>query len=320
MTLAAFNLGALGAPDFWLGVGIVAGIYSIFTLGLQLNVGFTGLFNFGQAGFMAVGAYAMAILILSFGWSPLLALPVATGIAVVAGVIVGIPSIRLSGDYLAMATLAAAQIVGSVVQNAGGLTGGNQGLLGFDASWTALAGWMLARLSAVGLGGESQVPLFVVTWLTFGVLVVVLRLVLRTPWGRVLRAIREDEAAAEALGKNTYAYKLQSLGIAAAVGAIAGYLLALNVTLIYPQAFSADFTFIGFAILVLGGLGSFAGVAWGSILLWTVLEGASFMQLPISADKVAAVRMLIVGLVLIGVMVLRPQGLLGKRQEMVLRG
>ncbi|HKV46259.1 MAG TPA: branched-chain amino acid ABC transporter permease [bacterium] len=320
MTLLALNLAALGAPDFWIGVGIVAGIYSIFTLGLQLNVGFTGLFNFGQAGFMAVGAYAMAILILSFGWPPLVALPAATGIAVVAGVIVGIPSIRLSGDYLAMATLAAAQIVGSVVQNAGGLTGGNQGLLGFDANWTVFAGWLLARLSAVGLGGESQMPLFVVTWLTFGLLQVSLRLVLHSPWGRVLRAIREDEAAAEALGKNTYAYKLQSLGIAAALGAIAGYLLALNVTLIYPQAFSADFTFIGFAILVLGGLGSFAGVAWGSILLWTVLEGASFVQLPIAADRVAAVRMLIVGLVLIGVMVLRPQGLLGKRQEMILRG
>jgi branched-chain amino acid transport system permease protein len=141
-----------------------------------------------------------------------------------------------------------------------------------------------------------------------------------TPWGRVLRAIREDEDAAAALGKNAYAYKIQSLALAAAMGAIAGYLLALNITIIYPGTYSADFTFIGFAILVLGGLGRYAGVALGSTLLWFVLEGARFIDLPLPGDKVAAIRLLIVGLVLIFVMVLRPQGLLGRRQEMVLRG
>lgn len=314
------SLTALASPDFWIGVGIVAAIYSIFALGLQLNVGFTGIFNFGQAGFMAVGAYAMAILILKLHWLPAVALPAATIIAMMAGILIGISSLRLSGDYLAMATIAAAQIVQSVVQNAGGLTGGNQGLLGFDAAWTGVARWMLDRLSAVGLGGQSQLPLLIVSWLTFGVLLVLLQALQRTPWGRVLRAIREDEAAAEALGKNTFAYKLQSLAIAAGLAAIAGYLFALDITLIYPQSFSADVTFVGFAILVLGGLASFAGVALGSIVLWTVLEATSFVRLPISADKVAAVQMLIVGLVLIGVMVWRPQGLLGKRQEMILRG
>ncbi len=320
MTPVTINFTALAAPDFWIGVGIVSGIYSIFTFGLQLNVGLTGIFNFGQAGFMAVGVYSMAILILTFGWNPLLALPAATVIAMVVGILIGISSLRLSGDYLAMATIAAAQIVQSIAQNAGALTGGNQGLLGYDATWTNIAKWMLNRLSAVGLGDQSQLPLFIVTWLTFGILLILLKAAQRTPWGRVLRAIREDEAAVEALGKNTFAYKLQSLAIAAAFGAIAGYLLALNITLIYPQSFSANFTFIGFAILVLGGLGSYVGVALGSILLWTVLEATSFIRLPISADKVAAVQMLIVGLVLIGVMVLRPQGLLGKHQEMILRG
>jgi branched-chain amino acid transport system permease protein len=313
-------MAALAAPDFWIGVGIVAGIYSIFTLGLQLNVGFTGIFNFGQAGFMAIGAYAMAILILSFGWSPLLALPAATAIAMMAGIIIGVSSLRLSGDYLAMATIAAAQIVQSVVQNTSTLTGGNQGLMGFDAAWAPIAKWMLTRFTAVGLGDQAQLPLFVVTWAAFGIIVPVLRFMQHTPWGRILRAIREDEAAAEALGKNAFAYKIQSLAIAAALAAIAGYLLALNITLIYPGSFSADFTFIGFAVLVLGGLGSYVGVALGSVLLWTVLEGVSFIRLPLAADKVAAVQMLIVGLVLIGVMVLRPQGLLGKREEMIFRG
>jgi branched-chain amino acid transport system permease protein len=318
--LLAFSLHALVRADFWIGVGIVAGIYSIFTLGLQVNVGFTGILNFGQAGFMAVGAYAMALLILKAHWSPWVALPVATLIAMASGLVVGIPALRLPPHYLAMATIGAAQIVQIAAQNATGFTGGNEGLLGFDAAWQRIQLWALDKLSPIGLGQQYDLPLFLLVWLVFLVLLVVLRTLQHTPWGRVLRAIREDEDAAAALGKNVYAYKLQSLMAAAALGAIAGYLLALNVTLVYPQAFSADFTFIGFAILVLGGLASYVGVALGSILLWFALEGLRFIELPLAADKIAALRLLLVGLVLIGVMVLRPQGLLGKREEMVIRG
>jgi branched-chain amino acid transport system permease protein len=314
------SISPFGHLDFWLGVGIVAGIYAIFTLGLQLNVGFTGIVNLGQAGFMAIGAYAMAILIVNYGWSPWLALPAATLVAMLAGVIVGMPAVRLRGDYLAIATIAAAEIVQSTAQNAINLTGGNNGLLGFDAAWQTIQIWALGLLATIGLGQTDQIPLFVLTWITFGVLLVILVTLQHTPWGRVLRAIREDEDAAEALGKNAYAYKIQSLALAAAIGAIAGYLLALNITLIYPGTYSADFTFIGFAILVLGGLGSYSGVALGSILLWFVLESARFIDLPLSADKVAALRLLIVGLILIFVMAVRPQGILGRREEMVLRG
>jgi branched-chain amino acid transport system permease protein len=314
------SVAPFGHIDFWLGVGIVAGIYSIFTLGLQLNVGFTGIVNLGQAGFMAIGAYAMAILILTYGWSPWLALPAATLIAMLAGALVAIPSVRLRGDYLAIATIAAAEIVQSAAQNANALTGGNNGLLGYDAAWQTLQVWGLGVLATIGLGDQDQIPLFLLVWITFVGLMLILLALQHTPWGRVLRAIREDEDAAEALGKNAYAYKIQSLAMAAGIGAIAGYLLALNITIIYPGTYSADFTFIGFAILVLGGLGRYAGVALGSILLWFVLEGARFMDLPFAADRVAAIRLLIVGLVLIFVMVLRPQGILGKREEMVLRG
>ncbi len=314
------SIAAFTHADFWLGVGIVAGIYGIFTLGLQLNVGFTGIVNLGQAGFMAIGAYAMAILILTYAWPPWLALPVATLLAMLAGVIVAAPAVRLRGDYLAIATIAAAQIVQSAVQNSMSITGGNNGLLGFDATWQSIQAVVLGALSAIGLGDLDQIPLFLMTWLIFGLLLAILVTLQHTPWGRVLRAIREDEDAAEALGKNAYAYKIQSLALAAGIGAIAGYLLALNITLIYPGTYSADFTFIGFAILVLGGLGSYSGVALGAILLWFVLEGTRFVGLPLSADKVAALRLLIVGLVLILVMALRPQGILGKREEMVLRG
>ena len=316
----AFSFQSFGHADFWIRVGIVAGVYSIFTLGLQVNVGFTGILNFGQAGFMAIGAYSMALLILKAHWSPWAALPAATLIAMASGLLVGIPALRLPPHYLAMATIGAAQIVQIAAQNATGFTGGNEGLIGFDAGWQQIQSWALGKLSAVGLGEQYELPLFLLTWLSFLVLLVVLRTLQHTPWGRVLRAIREDEDAAAALGKNVYVYKLQSLMAAAALGAIAGYLLALNVTLIYPQSFSADFTFIGFAILVLGGLASYVGVALGAILLWFVLEGMRFVDLPLAADKIAALRLLLVGVVLIGVMVFRPQGILGKREEMVIRG
>ena len=320
MILLAFSFAPFAHADFWLGAATVAGIYSIFTLGLQMNVGFTGILNFGQAGFMAIGAYAMAILIVRFHWSPWAALPAATLCAMAAGLLVGIPALRLSPHYLAMATIAGAQIVQIAAQNGGSFTGGNDGLLGFDAKWQTIQIWMLGKLGRLGLGEQYALPLFLVTWAAFAVLLLAVQVIQRTPWGRVLRAIREDEDAAAALGKNVLAYKLQSLALAAALGAVAGYMLSLNISLVYPQAFSADFTFIGFAILVLGGVASYAGIALGSLLLWFVLEGLRYLDLPLAADKVAALRLLLVGLVLILVMVLRPQGMLGKREEMVIRG
>jgi branched-chain amino acid transport system permease protein len=315
----AIDINALTGAEFWIGAGTVAGIYAIFTLGLQLNIGLTGILNFGQAGFMALGAYAMAILVVKAGWSPWLALPVATLVAVLGGLLIGLPSLRLRGDYFAIVTLAAAQILVVVAQNARGLTGGNNGLSGFNDQWTDVQRAMLDGLEVAGLDDQYSLPLFLITWGLFVVLMGGLLALQRTPWGRVLRAIREDEDAAAALGKNVLAYKLQSLGISAALGAVAGYLLALNISLVYPSTFDADFTFIGMAILLLGGLGSYAGVAVSALLLWTVLEATRFIDLPMASDRVAALRLLLVGLVLILIAMFRPQGLLGRREEMVLR-
>ena len=146
----------------------------------------------------------------------------------------------------------------------------------------------------------------------------VLTRVQRTPWGRVLRAIREDEDAARALGKNAFSYKLQSLAIAATLGAIAGFFFALNLRFVVPDEFMPIVTFIGYAVLILGGLASYWGVAVGSIILWTVLEGLRFLELPLEEGQIAALRFIIVGLMLILLMAFRPQGMFGKREEMVL--
>jgi branched-chain amino acid transport system permease protein len=315
----AISLDVFTATSFWIGVGVLAGIYTLFTLGLQLNVGFTGIVNFGQAGFMAVGAYAMAILVAKAGWSFWLAMPVATLIAMTFGLIIGLPSLRLRADYFAIATIAAAEIVRYTAQNARGLTGGNQGLLGYDDTWNDISDTIQGWLQSAGWSDpETLFPLLIAVWIVAGIATVALHYAQRSPWGRVLRAIREDEDAARALGKNTLAYKLQSLAIAAALGALAGFFYALELAFIHPTEFDPLFTFIGFGVLVLGGLANYWGVAIGSIIMWTILEGTRFIDLPISAEREAAVRFIIVGLVLILLMAFRPQGLFGKKEEMVL--
>jgi branched-chain amino acid transport system permease protein len=304
---------------FWTSVGILAGTYVLFTLGLQLNVGYTGIVNFGQAGFMAIGAYAMGVLVVKAHWSFWLALPTAVFIAIGFGLLVGLPSLRLRADYFAIATIAAAEIVRITALNLRDVTGGNQGLFGFDESWNSLSDQITSWLESLGWSDPEQLfPLFIVVWVMALIATVLLHFATKSPWGRVLRAVREDEDAARALGKNTLAYKLQSLAIAATLGALAGFFVAINLNFLTPEAFLPAFTFIGYAVLVLGGLASYWGVAAGAIIMWTILEGTRFIDLPISAEREAAVRFMIVGLVLILLMAFRPQGIFGKKEEMVL--
>jgi ABC-type branched-subunit amino acid transport system permease subunit len=310
--VSIFNL------EFWVGVGVIAGIYGIFALGLQLNVGFTGLINLGQAGFMSIGAYALGMLVVDAGWPLWAAFPAAILAAVIAGILVGLPTLRLRADYFGIVTIAFSEIVRYVFQNAA-FAGGNQGIVGYDQSWRAFQGWASQRLATFGLGEISQLPLLITVWIAFLLCVAGLRALQASPWGRVLKAIREDEDAAAALGKNVFAFKLQSLGIAAALAALAGFFLAMNVTYLYPSEFDPGFTFFGYAVLVLGGFASYGGVVIGTLVLWTAIEGLRFLDLPLSAGQVASLRFILVGLLLVVISMIRPQGLLGRKAEMQLR-
>jgi branched-chain amino acid transport system permease protein len=304
--------------DFWINVAVLAGIYGIFALGLQLNAGFTGLLNFGQAGFMAIGAYTVGLLVVNFGWSLWLALIAGIVLAVVAAVAVGISSLRLRADHFAIATIAFGEIVRYVLQNAQ-FSGGNQGVLGFDQEWRVFTDWLLGKLAIIGLDRYTQLPLFIVVWIVFAVMLSAISALQRTPWGRVLRGIREDEDATAALGKNIFAYKLQSLALSAALAAVAGFFVALNVSYLYPSVFDPTFTFFGYAIIVLGGYASYAGVAIGSLIFWALLEGTRLMDTALSAGQQASLRFVIVGLFLILLSRWRPQGILGNREEMRVR-
>ena len=326
----AVSLQAFTEPGFWIGVGVIAGIYTIVALGLQLNVGFTGIVNFGQGAFMAVGAYSMAILVVKAGMSFWLALPLAVLITIGFGMIVGLPALRLRADYFAIATIAMAEVVRIFAQNARGLTGGNQGIscaeddpsLCYFNDWRDVSDWINENIVSLVWGDPERLfPLLLVVWVTAVAATFLLTYITDSPWGRVLRAIREDEDAAIALGKHALRFKLQSLAISATLGAIGGFFVALNLAAVYPISFEPLVTFFAFSVLILGGLANYKGVAVGAVIFWFVLEGTRFIELPdppFTETRIAAVRLAITGLLLIGLMAFRPQGMFGKKEEMVL--
>ncbi len=314
MSVLAVSFASFAHIQFWLDVGILAAIYGLFALGLQVNIGYTGIYNFGQVGFMAIGAYSMATLVVKGHLSFWLALPLASAITVAFGFALGLLGLRLRSHYFAIATISFAEITRYVIQDLK-VTGGTIGLLGFAGSWTHISSSMSSGLH---LGPSYYlVPLLIVAWSVFMLAVILVRALLHTPWGRVLRGIREDEDAVRALGKNTLVFKMQSLALAAFLGSLSGYILALDLNYLSPDAFTSDLTFIAYTMLVVAGLGSIVGIIFGAVFIEFVLEGTRFINLPLSDTRVAALRFIIVGLVLILGMAFRPQGIFGKRGEMV---
>jgi branched-chain amino acid transport system permease protein len=314
----------LGNFDFWISVGVLAGTYAVVALGIQLNVGYTGILNFGAAGFMAIGAYTVVILILEVGMPFLLACLLGMVVSIIAGLIIGLPSLRLRADYFAIVSIGIAEMIRYAALNLPGLTGGTRGLFCegsrcWDDWWASASKTITGWIEGLGWQHPSFLtPLLIVTWVIVVVVALALSLLQRTPWGRVVRAIREDEDAALALGKNTFVYKLQSLSIASALGALGGLLLAMNLSTVNPEDFKSVVTFYAYGVLILGGLASYWGVIVGSIIFWSLMEATRFVHLPFTETQDAAIRFALVGVILVAVMTLRPQGLLGNRKEMVL--
>ncbi|HEV3402779.1 MAG TPA: branched-chain amino acid ABC transporter permease [Gaiellaceae bacterium] len=320
-------MNALASGGFWAFVGVVAGIYTIFALGLQLQFGFAGLLNFGQVAFMAVGAYTMAILVVKEGWSTWLAAPLGLAAAAVAGLLLGLPALRLRSDYFAIVTIAFSEIVRYVATNEDALTGGSQGTIAlgkvgsaaeYNGQWTRFQDWVQGRLHLT----SKDTAMLVIVWVVALALLTLVWLAVRTPWGRVLRAIREDEDAAASLGKNVLAYKLQALAIGAALAGVAGLFYAWQFSFFSPDDFQPLLTFFAWMIVILGGLGRVWAVPVGAAVFGFLFAGTRFLDFrPLSsldsADR-AYLRLIIIGLVIIGLVLVRPQGILGKRDEMVL--
>lgn len=320
------------APDFWIYVGVIAGIYTIFALGLQVQYGVAGLVNLGQVAFMAIGAYTMAILVAKFGWPMIPASIAAIGAAMLFAVVLGVPTLRLRADYLAMVTIAASEIVRYMALNLNDITGGPAGtiaLLGpaklakYNGEWQDFQGWVQSTLGSITGGGVSpDSAMLVIVWIVALVLLTATWLMVRSPWGRILRAIREDEDAAQAMGKDTYRRKLQALVLGAAFGALAGLFIAWQVSVFTPNDFRPIFTFYAYIIIILGGPTRVWAVPVGAILFGILFAGTRFLDFfPLnelaSGDR-AYLRLFLVGLLLVALMSLRPQGLFGKKEELIL--
>jgi neutral amino acid transport system permease protein len=312
--------------------GVNAAAFAIAIVGLNLHFGFTGLINFGHIAFMAVGAYTMAIVVDS-GLSLWLAIPAGLLAAVVLGLLLGIPTLRLRADYLAITTIAVGEIIRITIRSStmADITGGVFGIQGFATEFHDLnpftpgARYGIWRVTF----DHRQLWVMVVGWTLAVLCSLLIWALMRAPWGRVVKAIREDEDAARALGKNVFLFKIQSLCIGGAIAALAGMLLAFEAQAVVPDRYLPQTTFFLWAAMILGGAASVKGAIAGAMAFWFVVsgsegllrEGISSGIIPdwlLSSQQVAAVRFMIVGLMLMGLMIWRPQGMFGKRQEVLI--
>lgn len=309
--------------------GPEAAIYALAAVGLNLHFGYTGLLNFGQVGFMLVGAYGTAVPVVAWGLPLGVGVLIGVACAVVLALILGIPTLRLRGDYLAIATIAAAEVLRYLYRSewAQPLTGGVFGLKQFANGFYALNPYT-SDLD-VGPLAFSARNLWVMTvaWSATLLATALIGLLVHSPWGRVLRSVREDEQAARSLGKNVFAYKMQSLVMGGVLGALAGALLGINTQALAPDAFVPIITFYLWTIMILGGASRVIGPVVGSIVFWFLLtfldsflrQGIGTGLIPatvLSTSDVGAVRFATVGLALMLLMLFRPAGLLGNREEL----
>lgn len=312
--------------------GPTAAVYALAAIGLNLHYGYTGLLNFGQVGFMLVGAYGMAVTVGTFGLSLWLGIAIGIGLAVVLALLLGIPTLRLRSDYFAITTIAAAEILRFLVRSgsAADLTGGPFGIQSIAGSFFRLNPYPSGRFS-LGVSGLSfssqQLWTLTVTWALVGLATVLIAVLMRSPWGRVIKSIREDEDVARSLGKNVFAFKMQSLVIGGVIGGFAGIMFALGSSSANANSYQPTVTFFAYAILILGGAASKLGPIVGAVIFWFLYAG--FQSLLRQADQedliprflsgseaVGAISLILVGIALMALMVFRPQGIFGDRNEM----
>lgn len=291
-----------GINPYYYDILIGIGINITLAAGLNLVNGYTGQFSLGHAGFMAAGAYASSFLTLSFGYSFgasafatttafILALLCGGVVAAIAGLIVGVPSLRLKGDYLAIVTLSFNEIIKGLIQNA-----------------TPLG-------AQRGLGGMVQHTTLFWTFAFAAVTVYVVVSLVNSTYGRGFLAVRDDEIAAEAMGINTTKYKVLAFVIGAFFAGVAGGLYAHYKQFIHPEGFNFMKSFDVVVMVILGGMGSTFGVCIAATILTILPEVLRYVSrieaLPDWLQQIAENRMILYSLLLIALMLTRPQGLFG---------
>ena len=310
-------------------VGQEAVVFALAAIGLNLHFGYTGLLNFGQAGFLAMGAYGTGISVEYFHWSLWTGVAVGITASVVLALILGLPTLRLRSDYLAIVTIAAAEIIRLVARSVtfGPITGGSSGISGYAGEFYDLNPF---GDGTYGFGplrfDENRLWVLVVGWTLVALASLVVLLLVRSPWGRVIKSIREDEDAARSLGKNVYAYKMQSLVVGGVIGSFGGMVFAIGNQSVQADNYGTATTFLALTAVILGGTARVPGPVVGAMILWGVIsltenilrQASAEGLLPtsvISGTQVGIVRFMLVGLALMALPIFRPQGIFGNRRE-----
>jgi branched-chain amino acid transport system permease protein len=325
MDLVKITVDALRAA-----VGVPAAAYAVSAIGLNLQFGYTGLLNFGHVGSMLLGAYGLAITV-ERGGPMWLGVLVGIGAAIVLGLLLGFPTLRLRADFLAIVTIAAGEILRLVFRSefARPLTGGVFGIQAFADAFFDLNPFP-DRFYGIGQFRFDERQLWVMTlgWGLAVIFLLVIRRLVRSPWGRVLKAVREDEDATASLGKNVFLFKLQSLMLGGVIGAFAGMVLAIDRQAVNPDFFIPLVTFYAFTIVIMGGPATLTGPVLGAIIFWFLFEFldgfvGSAVELGwlgpwFDSTDVGPIRFAMVGLGLMLLMIFRPQGILGSREELLI--
>ncbi|WP_066377933.1 MULTISPECIES: branched-chain amino acid ABC transporter permease [unclassified Anabaena] len=373
--------------EYLIFLAISTATFALFSLGLNLQWGFTGLINFGHIAFMTLGAYTTVLL--SLQGVPLLISAIAGAVvASLLGLVIGLVTLRLREDYLAIVTIGTGELIRLVVNNQE-LPVGNTwvsgafgvqsypiplltppnlwfrlvmiGLLTLLLAITVFSLWRWIRTAQklrfadqtarVGTKGEfttrlvvggvlgllataiyisgvitlyNYIPKAGLMLLSLLVLAFVfwrLEYLVRSPWGRVLKAIREDEEVPKAVGKNVFWYKLQSLMLGGAIAGVAGAFFAWQISAIYPDNFQPQLTFDAWIMVILGGSGNNVGTILGAVIYFAydaITREVLPIIIPLDQARLGAFRIMVIGLILMVLMIWRPQGILGKKEELTL--
>lgn len=287
---------------YLIAIATSAGFYVLLALALNLQWGLTGLVNFGVAGLYALGAYASALGTERLGLPVALALPLAAAVGAAAALALAALSARLSGDYLAIVTLGFSELVRLAALNEDWLTRGARGMA---IATTPLPGGLPRTTTAALYLGLVLAAIALTFW--------ALERLRRAPFGRVLRAIREDALVPATLGRDVQGFRLRAFALGGALMAVAGSLYAHWVLSISPDHFQAPITIVTWMAVVIGGAASNRGVLLGAFVVVGVLEGTRFLGgvLPgLDAERLSALRIVLIGVLLILAIRFRPAGLL----------
>ncbi|MEE9191296.1 MAG: branched-chain amino acid ABC transporter permease [Candidatus Aerophobetes bacterium] len=282
------------------------GIYSLLAMSLNFQVGFTGLINFGQVAFFCIGAYASSLLVIKAGAPLILGFLGGMALSGLFGYIISIPTKSLKADYWAIATLAGGEVVRLIALNEQWLTEGPFGVMSISQPLR----WLFSK---------DTYPLFYLLLVVACMAVVyfVLSLLTNSPFGRNLKAIRDEEDLCLSLGKNTRKLKLQAMVVAGMVAGLGGALFAHYITYISPENFRPIETFLMWAMIIVGGRGNHLGAILGAVVIQLFNVSTRFIggYVPLGADSMAALRMIIIGALIVLFLLYTPEGLVKEKKK-----